>query len=73
MELNKVAEKTCREIKKRWAGDRIYISKEFSIEISKRDKRLIADFDGSNHKYLARKYDITVNTVYVIVRRSVVE
>ncbi|WP_051967842.1 Mor transcription activator family protein [Brevibacillus thermoruber] len=52
---------------KRFGGDMLYLPKEETIFRSIRDKRIKAEFNGSNYKELAQKYKITVAWVREIL------
>lgn len=54
----------CEIIRKDWSGDNFYMGKGFSYDIRKRDLSMYEEFTGSNHKALAKKYEITVRQVY---------
>jgi len=59
-----VAEK----IRKNWGGMPIYICKGQDFELSQRDMQIWADFDGRNHHALCRKYDISIQRLYKIIK-----
>ena len=51
-------------------GTQIYIPKRRTIERPMRERAILAEYNGSNTKYLARKYDITERTVRKILHVS---
>lgn len=52
-------------------GRSIYIPQRRNIESSLRNKKIIRDFDGSNYKELAGKYDLTETWIRKIVAGKV--
>ena len=51
-----------------WGGQLIYIPKNHSGQLSSRDLEIYAAFNGRNHTLLAKKYDLTVQHIYRIVK-----
>lgn len=52
-----------------WGSGQLYICKGKHYEISLRDREIFRRFNGDNHYWLAREYDLTVQHVYRIVAR----
>ncbi|MBP4133541.1 Mor transcription activator family protein [Gallibacterium anatis] len=52
-----------------WGGEVIYIPKALLITLSERDLAIWRDFNGSNHRELSRKYGVSMQWVYQIVKR----
>ncbi|MDT3707445.1 MAG: Mor transcription activator family protein [Thiobacillus sp.] len=52
-----------------WGGGNLYICKGELYEISLRDQEIFRRFNGENHDWLAKEYDLTVQHVYRIVKR----
>lgn len=48
-----------------WGGVPVYIPKD----ASRRAEMIYAEFDGSNHQELARKYSCCVQNIYKIIKR----
>lgn len=63
-----VAKKVARHITDNWGGQLIYIPKNHFGQLSERDKQLYEEFNGRNHAALSRKYKLTVQQVYRIVK-----
>ena len=63
-----VSKKVARFITSNWGGQLIYIPKNLLGQISERDLQIYRDFDGRNHAALSRKYNLTVQQVYRIVK-----
>jgi Mor family transcriptional regulator len=51
-----------------WAGQSIYFPKGLSYRLSLRDRKLFADFNGVNHNDLAKKYGVSIQWVYKIIK-----
>lgn len=52
-----------------WGGEVIYIPKALLITLSERDLAIWRDFNGSNQRELARKYGVSMQWVYQIVKK----
>ena len=63
-----IARQVARHITNNWGGQLIYIPKNHIGRISERDMEVYRDFDGRNHAALSKKYDLTVQQVYRIVK-----
>lgn len=63
-----VAKKVARHITQNWGGQIIYIPKNLLGQISERDIQIYREFNGKNHAQLSRKYNLTVQQVYRIVK-----
>ena len=55
---------------KQSGGMRIYVPKFEKLIRARRDARIRAEFNGANHRELARKYDLTETWVREIVARK---
>lgn len=47
----------------------LYICKGLQFELDRRNQEIYRRFNGDNHEWLAREYDLTVQHVYRIVKR----
>lgn len=56
-------------IAENWGGEVIYIPKALLIALSERDLAIWRDFNGSNQRELARKYGVSMQWVYQIVKK----
>lgn len=63
-----VAKQVARYITANWGGQLIYIPKNHLGQIGERDMRVYRDFNGRNHAELAKKYNLTVQQIYRIVK-----
>lgn len=66
------ADQIGREIAERmaahWGGQNLYFPMGLSYKLSQRDRQIYDDFTGANHSELARKYGISLQWVYKIVK-----
>ena len=69
---NDKAEQVGREIADRmashWGGQNIYFPMGLSYKLSQRDRQIYDDFTGANHSELARKYGVSLQWIYKIVK-----
>lgn len=66
------AEQVGREIADRmashWGGQNIYFPMGLSYKLSQRDRQIYDEFTGANHSELARKYGVSLQWIYKIVK-----
>ena len=63
-----LSKKVARHITDNWGGQLIYIPKNHLGQLSERDMQVYRDFDGRNHAALVKKYHLTVQQIYKIVK-----
>lgn len=51
-----------------WGGQNIYFPMGMSYRLSRRDRQIYDDFTGDNHADLSRKYGVSVQWIYKIVK-----
>lgn len=51
-----------------WGGQLIYFPKGKFVLLSKRDRLIYAEFTGHNQKDLARKFDVSEQHIYRIIK-----
>jgi len=51
-----------------WGGQNIYFPMGLSYKLSQRDRQIYDDFTGANHSELARKYGVSLQWIYKIVK-----
>lgn len=56
------------KLARHFAGTGMYFPKLDDKLMAMRNERIRAEFDGSNHKELARRYDLTERWVYEILK-----
>lgn len=52
-----------------WGGQSIYFPKGISGRASERDYQIYSECDGRNYAELAKKYNLTLQWIYKIVKR----
>lgn len=67
-EAQELSWELAQEIGARWGGQLLYVPKGYRLELAKRDVKLYLEFTGNNHAQLARKYNLTEQQVYKIIR-----
>ena len=66
---NQVANELAFQIAQHWGGQSVYIIKDDTFLADERDLKIYNECNGINHSELARKYKISVQYVYRIVKR----
>ncbi|MEH2921135.1 Mor transcription activator family protein [Samsonia erythrinae] len=51
-----------------WGGQNVYFPMGISWRASQRDLQIYREFDGRNHSTLAKKYNVSLQWIYKIVR-----
>lgn len=71
--LNENAKQIGVEIAQRiahnWGGEVIYIPRNLILLLNERDMKIFNEFNGHNHCELARKYNVSMQWIYAIVKR----
>ena len=52
-----------------WGAEVIYIPKNLILLLSVRDRKIFNEFNGTNHRELPRKYSVSMQEIYQIVKR----
>ena len=65
-----LSKKVVRELLKDFGGMQVYLPLASAAFKADDDKAIYDEFDGINKRVLCRKYDITFNTFYEILRRE---
>ena len=60
--------KVARFITDNWGGQLIYIPKNQGGQLTQRDLQIWAEFNGNNHADMAKKYNLTVQQIYRILK-----
>ena len=63
-----ISRKISQYLSHHWGGQLLYIPKNHGGQLDERDKQIYADFNGSNHAALAKKYDLAVQQIYKIIK-----
>lgn len=64
-----VASELARNIAQSWGGQTIYVPQGLGMFAHERDELIYREFNGTNHAELARKYKISMQWVYSIVKK----
>lgn len=51
-----------------WGGQNLYFPMGKALKLSQRDRQIYAEFNGDNHSELARKFGLSLQWVYAIVK-----
>ncbi|MDH3001503.1 transcriptional regulator [Chelonobacter oris] len=52
-----------------WGGQNIYVPKSMILFACEREKQIYNEFTGNNHSQLAKKYRLSIQWIYKIVKR----
>lgn len=69
-QAKEISKKVARHITNNWGGQLIYIPKNTLGQLSERDLEIWAQFNGRNHAALAKKFNLTVQQIYKIVKEA---
>lgn len=58
------------DIRARFAGCLVYIPIDAAGNRARRNKAIVAEFDGSNHKALARRYRVGISVIYDVIAKT---
>lgn len=57
-------------VRKNWGGIMVYIPKNDAIEKNERDLKIKADFTGNNHTELCKRYHLSLQRIYKILKKT---
>lgn len=57
------------KISQSWGGLNVYMPKALELFACEREKQIYNEFNGTNHAALAKKYGLSVQWIYKIVKR----
>ena len=63
-----ISKQLSRHLSDNWGGQLIYFPQNHGGKLDERDKQIYEEFDGRNHAYLARKYNLAIQQIYKIVK-----
>lgn len=52
-----------------WGGLSVYMPKALELFACEREKQIYNEFNGTNHAYLAKKYGLSIQWIYKIIKR----
>lgn len=64
-----IGSELARSIAESWGGQTIYVPQGLGMFVHERDEKIYREFNGTNHAELARKYKISMQWVYSIVKK----
>ncbi|WP_412763632.1 Mor transcription activator family protein [Rodentibacter abscessus] len=64
-----IAIEVANHIAQCWGGEVIYIPRNLVLLLSERDRKIFNEFNGSNQRELARKYNVSMQWVYHIIKK----
>lgn len=65
-----IAHALAHNIAQAWGGLNVYFPKRDSVALNARDQAIWDEFNGDNHSELAKKYNVSVQWVYKVVKRK---
>lgn len=63
-----VAQEIANRMAAHWGGQNIYFPMGLSYKLSQRDQQIYDEFCGDNHSDLARKYGVSLQWIYKIIK-----
>ncbi len=63
-----VAQEIADRMAAHWGGQNVYFPMGLSVKVSRRDRQIYDEFNGSNHSDLARTYGVSIQWIYKIVK-----
>ena len=67
-EAEAVATEIANRMASHWGGQNVYFPMGLSYRLSRRDREIYDEFNGTNHSDLARKYGVSLQWIYKIVK-----
>jgi Mor family transcriptional regulator len=68
-----LAREMAHEICQPWKKQTVYIPEDLGFDLQERDRKLWQAFTGNNHDELAKQFDLSVQTVYALLKRMSAE
>lgn len=53
-----------------FGGENLYIPRNITGKVAKRNARIFVEFTGNNHDLLAKKYGLTLQRIYTIIKEE---
>lgn len=63
-----IGEEVAERMALHWGGQNLYFPMGKALKLSRRDRQIYAEFNGENHSELARKFGLSLQWVYAIVK-----
>lgn len=65
---DRLGEEIAMDMATHWGGQLIYFPKGTFVRLSRRDRDIYSQFTGNNHKELSRKFNVSEQHIYRIVK-----
>lgn len=65
-----VAEESTDTVLDEFGGENLYIPKNISGKAARRNRQIYDEFTGDNHDELAKKYGVTLQRIYAIIKEQ---
>ena len=65
-----VAEESTDTVLEEFGGENLYIPKNISGKAHRRNRQIYDEFTGDNHDELAKKYGVTLQRIYAIIKEQ---
>ena len=65
-----VAEESTDTVLDEFGGENLYIPKNISGKAHRRNRQIYDEFTGDNHDELAKKYGVTLQRIYAIIKEQ---
>ncbi|EBT6969480.1 DNA-binding protein [Salmonella enterica subsp. enterica serovar Poona] len=66
---DQIGQATANRMMQVWGGQNVYFPMGMVWKVSQRDREIFHEFDGRNHHELARKFGVSLQWVYSVVKR----
>ncbi len=73
IEAKAIATEIANRMASHWGGQNVYFPMGLSYKLSQRDRQIYDEFDGHNQSALARKYKVSIQWVYKIIKTVRIE
>ncbi|OOS08074.1 Mor transcription activator family protein [Moraxella cuniculi DSM 21768] len=65
-----IAEESTDTVLDEFGGENLYIPKNISGKAARRNRTIYEEFTGDNHDELAKKYGVTLQRIYTIIKEQ---
>lgn len=65
-----IAEESTDTVLDEFGGENLYIPKNISGKAARRNRQIYDEFTGDNHEVLAKKYGVTLQRIYAIIKEQ---
>jgi Mor family transcriptional regulator len=68
-QAEEIAVQIADQVSFEWGGAMIYIPRSVANLLTRRNEKILAEFNGANHVELSRKYKVSVQWIYSLLRK----